>query len=875
MREWLVRMIDWLRRGRLDAELAEELSFHQTYLERDAREAGIADAETANAARRRLGNVTRIREDARERWSVPVLDHLLQDLRYALRGLARSPGFTLCVVLTLALGIGATTAIFSVVDRALLRALPYAAPEELVALSEVGVHGEANPLSYPDYLDWKERSQGVFSGFVAWSPTNQVITGDGEPTSLWGDRVSASTPKVLGVAPILGRAFRPEEELVSSERVVMISERLWQRRFARSPRVLGSTLTIGGYPYTIIGVLPASDRARLPDDLAADRKPDFWMPLRLTTENAPRGLHFLSALARPKPGVSPTQINDRMRSISAELARGGVDTVTMQASPLAATVVGDTERPLAILLGAVGLLLLIACANVANLLLARAASREREIGIRVALGAGRARIFGQLLAESLVRALLGGAAGVALAYASIRAAHRWLAITLPRFDGVRIDARVLGFAVALSVAAGVLFGIVPALRAMRANPGAALRDGGRGLLGSVHKDRVRRALIVAEVSLSFVLLVGAGLLIRTLGELMSVERGFDPAHVLTAEIGLPSSQYPDSTAVRGLYQRLLVETRSIPGVVNAALTSELPHAGTTGGITIEGESFPPDKKPFVAKRIVSNGYFETLKAHLAAGRFFTQVDAPGSPPVVIVNRTFADRWFQGRDPIGHRVDFSWDTHGLQTIVGVVDDIHETTPDGPPMPAMYIAAEQHPSSWMVLVVRSTRDEASLLAELRARVKAIDRELPLSNVRTLNEVVGASVASQRLSASVLSAFAMLALVLAAVGLYGVISYSVAQRRQELGIRAALGAGRGELLGLVMRQGVGLVFVGLVLGLGVALAAGRVMASQLFGVVASDPATFTVAALVLGGVALLATAIPAARAARVDPTVTLRAE
>ena len=875
MREWLARIIDWIRRGRLDAELAEELRFHQTRLERDARAAGIAGPEAAWAARRRLGNITRIREDARERWSVPWLDHLLQDLRYALRGLARSPGFTLCVILTLALGIGATTAIFSVVDRALLRSLPYPASDKLVTLAVAGRNGENNPLSYPGYLDWKDRSQGLFSDVVAWASTNQVIGGAGEPTYLWGDRVSANAPKVLGATPIVGRSFRPEEELVSSERVVMIGARLWQRRFGGDPNVLGRTLTIGGYPYTIIGVLPASESARLPDDLANDRQPDFWMPLRLTEQNAPRSLHFLSVMARPEPGIAPTQMRDRISAISATLASDGVDTVSMQTHPLAEMVVGDTRRPLTILLGAVGLLLLIACANVANLLLARAASRERELGIRVALGAGRARIFGQLLAESVVRALVGGAAGVAVAYASIWAAHRWLAITLPRFNEVRIDARVLGFAVALSVAAGVLFGIAPALHAMRAKAGTVLREAGRGTFGSVHKDRVRRALIIAEVSLSFVLLVGAGLLIRTLDELMAVKRGFDPAHVLTAQVGLPSSQYPDSTAVRGFYERLLLETRSIPGVQSAALTSELPSPGTTGGITIEGETFPPDKAPMVAKRVVSSGYFETLKAHLAAGRFFTPSDAAGAPPVVIVNRTFVERWFHGRDPIGHRVDFSWDTHGLQTIVGVVDDIHETTPDGPPAPAMYISAEQHPVSWMVLVVRSTRDDASLLTAIRTRLEAIDPELPLSDVRTLNDVVGASVASQRLSASILGAFAMLALLLAAVGLYGVISYSVAQRTQELGIRVALGAGRAALLRLVMRQGVGLVLVGLVLGLTAALAAGRIMASQLFGVVASDPVTFTIAALVLGGVALLATAIPAVRAARVDPTVTLRAE
>jgi predicted permease len=803
---------------------------------------------------------------------------LVQDIRYALRTIRMSPGFSLIVVLTLALGIGATTTMFSVVDRVLLRSLPYPASEQLVALAASGsdaASGTDFEFSYPDYVDWKERSQGLFSNIVAWQSTNFVVSGGGEPEVLWGDRLSASAAKVLGVTPMLGRAFRPEEELVTGERVIVISERLWQRRFGGDPGVMGRTLTLSGYPYTIIGVLPPTERVRLPTDLAQGRQPDFWIPLRLTPESAPRSLHFLGVMARLEAGITPMQVRGRMQAISTALAKDGVDTTTMSAVPLNTRVAGDTGRPLAILLGAVGMLLLIACANVANLLLARAATRERELGIRVALGAGRWRIFGQLLAESMVRALLGGAVGVALAYASVWAAHRWLDVTLPRFDAVRIDARVLGFAVALSVVAGILFGIAPALRAMRAAPGSALREGGRGLFGSVHKDRVRRALIVAEVSLSFVLLVGAGLLIRTLDRLLAIDRGFDPAQVVTAQFGLPGSRYADSTAIRGFYQRLLTDVRSLPGVEHAALTSELPGPGTSGGIKIEGESFPPGHVPMVEKRIVSNGYFETLKARLVAGRFFTPSDAPGTPPVVIVNQPFVDRWLHGRDPIGQRVDFSWDTHGLQTIVGVVGDMHETSPDGPPTPAMYIPAEQHPVPWMKLVVRSTADEGSLITAIRARLKAIDPELPLSDVQPLSAVVGASVASQRLSASVLTTFAMLALLLAAVGLYGVISYSVAQRSQEFGIRAALGAGRGDLLRLVMRQSAGLVISGLVLGVAGALAVGRVMASQLFGVGTSDPATFVIVALLLAGVALLATVIPAVRATRVDPAVTLRAE
>ncbi|HEX5436743.1 MAG TPA: ABC transporter permease [Gemmatimonadaceae bacterium] len=862
------------------ADVDDELRFHVDMLVQELIAAGVPAAAARAEAERRFGAVPPVREAcltidqrrARRGARMDSMHALVQDIRYALRTIRKSPGFSLVVIITLALGIGATTAMFSVVDRVLLRSLPYRAPEQLVALAESGSDFEH---SYPDYLDWKERSQGLFSNVVAWQSTNVGISGGGEPEILWGDRVSASAAKMLGVTPLLGRAFRPEEELVTSERVVMISERLWQRRFGGDPHVIGRTLTISGYPFTIVGVLPPTERVRLPTDLAYDRQPDFWMPLRLTAESAPRSLHFLGMMARVEPGITPAQMRDRMRAISAALAHDGVDTVTMDAYPLSTRVAGDTGRPLAILLGAVGMLLLIACANVANLLLARAAVRERELGIRVALGAGRARIFGQLLAESVVRALLGGAAGVALAYASIWAAHRWLDVTLPRFTEVRIDARILGFAVALSVVAGILFGIAPALRAMHAQPGDALREGGRGLHGSVHKDRVRRALIVAEVSLSFVLLVGAGLLIRTLDQLLAVDRGFEPAHVLTAQIGLSGNRYPDSTAIRGFYQRFLTDVRSIPDVKNAALTSELPGPGTNGGIKIEGQTFPPHQLPMVQKRIVSNGYFETMKARLVAGRFFAPSDAPGAPPVVIVNQPFVERWFHGRDPIGHRVDFSWDTHGLQTIVGVVGDMHETTPDGPPAPAMYIPAAQHPVPWLALVVRSRSDQASLVTTIRARLKAIDPELPLSNVQTLSDVVGASVSGQRLSASILAAFALLALMLAAVGLYGVISYSVAQRTQELGIRAALGAGRSDLVRLVMRQGAGLVLAGLVVGVGAALATGRLLASQLFGVGPSDPVTFAVVALLLAGVACLATVVPALRATRVDPAVTLRAE
>ncbi|HET7584949.1 MAG TPA: ABC transporter permease [Gemmatimonadaceae bacterium] len=862
------------------ADLDDELTFHIEMLVQELVDAGMSTSAARAEAERRFGAVRPVREAcltidqrrARRDARTDSMHALAQDVRYALRSIRMTPGFSGVVVLTLALGIGAATAMFSVVDRVLLRSLPYPASEQLVALSQ---SGSDFYHSYSNYLDWKERSQGLFSNIVAWQSTNYGISGDGQPEVLWGDRVSASAAKMLGVTPLLGRTFHPEEELVSSERVVMISERLWKRRFGGDPHVIGRALTMSGFPFTIVGVLPSSARVRLPTDLAYDRQPDFWMPLRLTEESAPRSLHFLGIMARVAPGLTPAQMRSGLQAMSAALARDGVDTVTIDAAPLSTRVAGNTGRPLGILLGAVGMLLLIACANVANLLLARAAVRERELGIRVALGAGRTRIFGQLLAESVVRALFGGAAGVALAYASIWAAHRWLDVTLPRFHEVQVDARVLGFAVALSVAAGILFGIAPALRAMRARPGDVLREGGRGLHGSVHKDRVRRALIVAEVSFSFVLLVGAGLLLRTLDRLLAVDRGFDPTHVLTAQIALSGRRYPDSTAIRGFYQRFLTEVRSIPGVASAGFTSELPGPGTSGGIEIDGESFPPNQRPNVEKRIVSEGYFETLEARLVAGRFFTASDAPGMTPVVIVNRTFVERWLKDRNPIGQRVDFLWDTQGLQTIAGVVDDIHETTSDGPPRPAMYIVAEQHPVPWMTLVVRSDADESSLVTAIRARLKAIDPELPLADVRTLSDIVGASVASQRLSASILTTFAMLALALAAVGLYGVISYSVAQRAQELGIRAALGAGRGRLLRLVLRQGAGLLISGLVVGIVGALAAGRLLASQLFGVGASDPATFVTVALVLSGVALLATAIPAMRATHVDPAVTLRTD
>jgi putative ABC transport system permease protein len=805
----------------------------------------------------------------------PELSIIRHDVIFAVRQLARRPGFTGIVVLVLALGIGATTAIFSVVNAAMLRPLPYPAPGQLVVVTDSQSElGEA-PSSYPEYLDWKAQTQ-VFSDIAGYFDATLTLTGHGDPEVLSGVRVSAALPRMLGAAPRIGRAFLPEEESPAAERVIMIGEELWRRRFNADARVIGQTLTLSGLPYTVVGVVPSTARSVLPHRLATGRHADFWAPLRLDPQQAGRGLHFMSILGRLRPELGEAEARKRMETVAARLRAEGVTEHGVHIAGLAARVVRNAKPLLLLLLGGVTMVLLTACANVANLLLTRATARRREVAIRSALGAARTRIIRQLLTESVLVALLGGAVGVVLAYWAIHALRALQPENLPRFAEAGIDGRILAFALALSIATGIAFGLAPAIRATRNGLGEMLREGGRGATGGIVRDRVRSALVVTEVALSFMLLIGAGLLIRSLDRLLAVPTGFDAERVLSLELDLPGSRYPGTKEQIAFYRQALDRVSALPGVQGTAVVSSLPiEGGVNGGFAIEGRTFPADAQPLVEKRIASADYFAVMRVPLVAGRFLDARDVAGAPQTVIVNESFQRRYFPNESAVGKRVDFSWGTTGLQEIVGVVGDMKEEALDQAPSPAMYIPFAQRPEPSMQLVLRTAGQPSGVVAAVRAAIYGVDRDQAIVRVRTLEEVVAGALAGRKMSTSLFGLFSMAALLLAGVGLYAVISYSVLQRTKEIGVRMALGAQRGDLLRLVLGHGLVLIAVGVVAGAAGALALGRLLSGLLFGIAPADPATYAGVTLLLATVALLASLVPALRAARVDPLVALRSE
>jgi putative ABC transport system permease protein len=874
---------DWPK-GDIEAELDEELRFHLERRREEYEDSGATPDEARGRALRKFGDVSYIRAETltidqrlnRRAARAEAMSALLHDIRYALRTIRLTPGFTTVATLTLALGIGVTTVMFSVVDGILLRPLPYASGDRLVSLREIQETSGETPAAFPEYLLWKEQSRPVLSDVAAWFQAQTPLSGSGEAEMLQGERMSANLPAMLGVTPLVGRSFRPEEESTTSEPVIMISEGLWRRRFAADSAIIGRVLTLGGRPATVIGVFPSTLRARLPNELTSGRRTDYWMPLRLTTTNAPAGLHFMYVMGRLEPGVTVAQVAARLNVVARQVSTPDNTVHELRAAPMATQVAGSTRGMLGLLVASVGILLLIACVNVANLLMARAAARTREFGIRLALGASRGRIVNQLLAESVVRALLGGILGAALAYGGVWAMRHGLQVQLPRFEVVTIDERVLTFTLLLSVLVGLVFGVVPALGAARGDPRASLGEAARGVFGSVRRDRYRRLLVAGEVALSFVLLVGAGLLLRSFERVLRVPLGFESRNAVTAMVALPFSRYTDSTRQRSFFSELLSRMEATPGVDAVGLTSSLPiEGGVNGGVLIEGKEFPPDRAPLAEKRIVSAGYLQAMQARVVSGRRFDQGDVSGGPLVVMVNEAFVRNLLPGEDPVGKRVAFQWGIDGMQTIVGVVADMREGALREDVPPAMYVPFTQRSIDAMYIVVRGALPSPALTTLVRETVSSMDPNLALAELRTLDDILANGVSTERVMASLLGTFASLALLLAAVGLYGVISYSVAQRTQELGVRAALGARQSDLMGLVLRQGTGVLLVGLVVGAIAAFGFSGLISSQLYGIGPRDPATFAIAGTLLAVVTLAATFVPALRATRSDPLQALRAE
>lgn len=808
---------------------------------------------------------------------------LLQDLRYGVRMLLKSPGFTLVAVLALALGIGANSAIFSVVNAVLLRSLPYKDPDQLV------IAWETNPQLLDDYLkthneaavanfyDWQSQNH-VFENLAAFRWRNFNLTGGDNPEQVIGNSVTPNMFATLGIKPALGRDFLTEESQTGKENVVILSYGLWQRRFGSDPHIIEQKVSIDSQPYTVVGVMPQGFEF----PRAAS---EMWTPFApADNQLTNRTSHFLYTRARLKPGITIEQAQAEMNTIASRLQQQYPDSNNQRGIRIASLhqeSVAQIRPALLILLAAVGFVLLIACANVANLMLSRAASRQKEIAIRTALGAGRLRIIRQLLTESVLLSVLGGVCGLLLALWGIdlliASMPRDFALGIPGWNKIGLDYRVLGFTLAVSLVTGILFGLFPAWQASKSDLNEALKEGGRTSAGSSRK-RYRNALIVSEVTLALVLLVGAGLMMRSILRLLDVNPGFDAQNLVTLQLSLPQSRYSQNEQTVNFYKELSQRIQNLPGVESTAAIDMMPMSGSGGTINfmVEGRPAPPTGQyPEANGRTSSPGYFQTMRIPILKGRDFSEHDTAATPLVTIINETMARKYWPGEDPIGKRVLDPQNRVPPAEIIGVVGDIKHFGLDDKSEEYLYTSSQQTPDTSMFLIVRTATDPASMTATIRKEVQSLDKELPVYNIKPMNQRIIETTASRRLVMFLLSIFAVVALVLASVGIYGVMAYSVTQRTHEIGIRMALGAKRGDILKLVVKQGMWLVLLGIGLGLLVSFAVTRFMAGLLFGVGANDPATLTGVALLLALIALLACLIPARRAMKVDPMVALRYE
>ncbi|HWS87832.1 MAG TPA: ABC transporter permease [Pyrinomonadaceae bacterium] len=796
---------------------------------------------------------------------------LLQDLRFGARMLWKKPGFTAVAVLTLALGIGANTAIFSVVNAVLLRPLPFPDAERLVLVWNRGAEaagGDRTPLAVADLLDWRAQSRS-FADVGAFQRAMYNYAGGDSPERVQAAGVTANFFPMLGVQAQLGRTFLPDEERAGAPRVALLSQGFWRSHFAADPQAVGRTFSLNGEPYTVVGVMPAG--LDFPD---GDVK--LWTAMRLE-QPARRGPYFLTGVARLKPGVTLEQARAEVNAMRTSF---GGQTFSFNVVPVNEFVVGDVRTALLVLLGAVTLVLLIAAVNVANLSLVRSAARVKEISIRAALGASRARIVRQLLVESLSLALVGGLLGALWASWGVELLLKIAPENIPRLDQIAIDGRVLGWTALVSLATGVLFGLAPAWQSSRLNPNEALKEGGRGATESAGRRRWRDLLVVSELALTVMLLVGAGLLVKSFWRLQHVESGVSTEGVLTMQLALRGQRYSDAPQVGAFHASLLERVRALPGVRAAAVSNSLPPDSTefSDDFTVEGRPAAPGQNPPIAYVVrVSRDYFQTLGVPLRRGRYFGPADAEGAPQVAIIDETLARRFFPGEDPVGKRINTSDEAEpDWWEIVGVVGDVKYTGLGDETQPAIYQPTTQA-ASWnaFLSVKTETADPLSLVAAVRREIKSLDAELPVSQVGTLEQRFASSVAQPRFRATLIALFAALALALAAVGTYGVVSYTVTQRTHEIGVRLALGAQTGDVLKLVLRQGAALAAFGVSLGLGASFALTGLLENLLFGVSATDWQTFVTIPLLLTAVALLACYLPARRATKVDPMEALRYE
>jgi putative ABC transport system permease protein len=805
----------------------------------------------------------------RQRWE----DDMIQDLRYGMRMLLKNPGFTSVAILTLALGVGANTAIFSFVNSVLLRPLPFDQPEQLVRVYEKRIRQGRmrNPASGPDFLDWRQQ-QSVFQQMAAFDNWSANLTGMGEPEQLTGLAVTEDMFTLLRVSPARGRAFAPEEFKPGSAGVIALSDGLWRRRFGARDDVIGQTLTLNGQSQTVVGVLPRGFQF-------FNKEIEFWVPLPINPQSN-RALHSLGVIARLKPGVTVGRAQAEMETIAARLEQQYPDMNTghnVNVFPLHDETVGQVSRGLWVMMSAVGFLMLIACANVANLLLARTAVRKREMAIRAALGGGPWRVIRQLLTESLLLAASGGALGLLLGYWGIDLLIALSPDNTPRLDEVRLDFSALGFTLLLSLLTGIIFGSLPAFQAARPDLTETLKESGRASSAGLRHNRARSLLVIAEVAVALVMLTGAGLMVRSFAQLHAVNPGFDPENVLTVQLSLLGSKYRGPQTQAAFVERALERLVTLPGVQSAGAVVAPPFGrfpGGSRGFEIENRPQRPNEIRNARFNSCSPNYFRTLNTRLLKGRDFTARDAQGQPEVAIINERMARLYWPDEDPLGQHIRITG-ADSWRLIVGVVGDAHSAKLEVEPGPEMFYPFSQSPYPLLSLMARAAGDPEGLIAAVRGEIHSIDPDLPVSGMAPLDELVAGSIAPQRLNTFLIGLFSALAMTLAAVGIYGVMSYAVAQRTQEIGIRMALGARPRDALKLVVKQGMALALLGVAIGLAASFGLTRLLKTLLFGVSATDPVTFVVIPLLLTLIALLACYLPARRATKVDPLTALRRE
>jgi putative ABC transport system permease protein len=810
------------------------------------------------------------------------MDTLLKDIRYGMRMLRKNPGLTFVAVISLALGIGANTAIFSVVNAILLKALPYNDPDRIVlAWGNVPAEGKnRSQVSATDVDDWRNQNT-VFEEITTYGSFQPVMIGSGEPERIPAMQVGDGYFKVMKGEPVLGRVFTPEEQEPGKDQVIVLSYGLWQQRFGGDPNIVGKTVLLSSRPYTIVGVMPANFRP-LPATLVAANA-QYYRPVAEPHDEEERSSRHLRAIARLKPGVTLEQAQSEMNVIAGRLEQENPSDNTgyaVRLTTLTEDTVGDLRPILLLLLGAVAFVLLIACANVGNLLLSRSAARQKETAIRAALGAARTRLIRQFLTESILLSLIGGSFGLLLALWGTSLIESLGSRVTPLLSGITIDYRVLGFTVVISLLTGIIFGLVPALQISKPDLNESLKEGGRNSGASSSRAFVRGALVVSEVAMALVLLICAGLLIKSVMRLRDVNPGFNPENMLTMNVNLPGVKYPEPQMWVAFYNQIIERIEALPGVQSAGITSVLPLSDNFDGrgVVVEDRPKPRGEEISADLYIVTPSYLRTMAIPLMRGRPLAEQDTQNQPMAALINETMAEELWPGEDPLGKRIKFPGSERNPQpwrTIVGVVSDVKQYGLDKKEPMQIYLPEAQFPGSFMTLVVRTSADPKSMIAAIKNEILALDPDQAVYGILTMEQLLAESISLRQFSMMLLIIFASLALTLAAVGIYGVISYSVTQRTHEIGIRMALGASRRDILKLVINNGMTLALAGIAIGVGASLALTRLMASLLYGVSATDVTTFVSITVILLGVALVASFVPARRATKVDPMVALRYE